>query len=121
MRAMMLGALLTLAAASPGEPGQSPPTALFLAIENAPLARTLQRWLEQDDTRWSLSIAPPRDFCAERSDDAARFRQEAIDAYEVVLTIKAQSEGRNAYTRRQLRRLRAGYDTGARFFFDCYP
>lgn len=80
------------------------------------------------DTIWSLTQAPPYDVCVGSSPPefdlralAATRRDQAIAAYETTRSQLPPDDIRREFIERQLLRLRSGYDTGARFFFGCYP
>jgi hypothetical protein len=78
---------------------------------------------QASETLWSLSIAPAHDECLDHSSqgNAAERQKNAVAAYEEVLKTLGRPEPRSQLASRQIVRIRAGFDTGARFFFDCYP
>jgi hypothetical protein len=86
------------------------------------------------ETRWSASLARgyegdcaggPEDDAPEAVVQAWRGEQErrwarAVDAYRAVVAATDANELMHRVASQQLLRVRAGYDTGARHFFDCY-
>ena len=78
---------------------------------------------QASETLWSLSIAPAHDECVDTShrQNTAEKQKRAIAAYEALVKALGRPEPSSQFASRQIVRVRAGFDTGARYFFDCYP
>lgn len=77
---------------------------------------------QASETLWSLSIAPIYDPCVDAfyREGAGAKRERAMQAYIEVIQLTNATDPQHRFARRHLRRLEAGFDTGARYFFDCY-
>jgi hypothetical protein len=98
-------------------------TAYLRTRANSPYRQVVLVAIAQaSETLWSLSIAPREDVCVDDSREGSeQKRLAAIAVYEALALSTEGKDPINQIARRQIARLQAGYDTGARYFFDCYP